>query len=112
MDRTQRILDGRNRLKTSQLEGRKSSDHDVLCRWRCRESVEMGFRRNLSRRFLNISRFLVPVMIGSLPIDASRGLRVGFVADKVAKELSELVVCCIVMSFGRQGVVCSCGKVY
>jgi len=44
-------------------------------------------------------------MIGNSPIDASRGLRVGFIVDKVAEELSEPVVCCIVMSFGRQGVV-------
>jgi len=79
--------------------------HDVLSRWRCRESVETGFRRNLSRQFLSVSRFLVRILIGSSPIDASRGLRVGFVVDKVAEELSEPVVCCIVMSFGRQGVV-------
>jgi len=92
-------------LKTSQLVGGKSSGLDVLSHWRCRERVETGFRRNQSKQFLNISRFLVPMMIGSLPIDASRGLRVGVVADRVAKELSELVVCCIVMSFRRQGVV-------
>ena len=89
----------------SKLEGVSLMGHDVLIHWRCRERVETGFRRNQSKQFLNISRFLVPMMIGSLPIDASRGLRVGFVADKVAKELSELVVCCIVMSFRRQGVV-------
>ena len=57
MDRTQRILDGRDRLKTSQLEGGKSSDLDVLSHWRCQVCVEMGFRRNLSRQFLNVSRF-------------------------------------------------------
>jgi hypothetical protein len=45
------------------------------------------------------------MMIDDSPIDARRGLRAGCIVDKVATELSELVVCCIVMSFGRQGIV-------
>jgi hypothetical protein len=44
-------------------------------------------------------------MIDDLPIEARRGLRAGCIVDKVVTELSELVVCCIVMSFGRQGIV-------
>jgi hypothetical protein len=46
-------------------------------------------------------------VVDDSPMEARRGrdLKVGFIVHKVATELSELVVCGIVMSFRRQGIV-------
>jgi hypothetical protein len=89
----------------SKLEVGVPKDLEVQGHLRCRGWVEVEIRRNLSRQSLSVSSCSNGIMIVDSPIDAKRGLRAAFIVDKVATELSELVVCCIVMSFRRQGIV-------
>ena len=91
-------------MRISLLEVGVPRDLEVLGHWRCRDWVEVEIRRNLSRQSLVVS-VRNGILIVDSPIEAKRGLRAGCIVDKVATELSELVVCCIVMSFGRQGIV-------
>jgi len=95
----------RGRLKMSQLEVEGLRVLEVLGHWRCRGSVEVEIRRNRSRQSLTLSSCSNVVTIVDSPIDAKRSLRAGCIVDRVAIELSELVVCCVVMSFRRQGIV-------
>jgi hypothetical protein len=89
----------------SQLEVEGLRVLEVLGHWRCRDWVEVEIRRNLSIQSLLVSGCSQWYDDRCSPIEARRGLRAGCIVDKVATELSELVVCCIVMSFRRQGSV-------